>query len=41
MDSKELEQAKREVCGLFALLVTTGVFAVMIGTFIWMFWAGI
>ena len=41
MDSKELQQAKREVFGLFALLVTIGAFAVIIGTFIWMFWAGV
>ena len=41
MNGKQLQQAKREVFGLFALLVTIGVFAVMLGTFIWMFWAGV
>ena len=41
MDDKKLQQAKREVFGLFAALVTTGFFAAMIGTFIWMFWVGV
>ena len=41
MDDKELQQAKREVFGLFAVCVTAGLFASMIGTFIWMFWVGV
>ncbi len=41
MDDKNLRQAKREVFGLFAFLVTIGFFAAMIGAFIWMFWAGV
>ncbi len=41
MDNKELEQSKREVFGLFAFFVTAGVFAAMIGAFIWLFWSGV
>ena len=40
MDYENLQQAKREVFGLFAILVTTGFFAAMIGAFIWMYWEG-
>ena len=41
MDDEELQRAKRELFGLFAVLVTAGFFVAMIGTFIWMFWVGV
>ena len=38
---QELQQARREVLGMFAVLITTGVFAAMIAAFIWMFWVAV
>ena len=35
---QELQQARREVLGMFAALISIGVFAAMIAAFIWMFW---
>ena len=35
---QELQQARREVLGMFAVFITTGAFAAMIAAFIWMFW---
>ena len=40
MDDKNVRQAKRELFGLFAFLVTIGFFAAMVGAFIWMYLAG-
>ena len=33
---QELQQARREVLGMFAVFITTGAFAAMIAAFIWM-----
>ena len=41
MYNKELQQAKRELFGLFGFLLTIGVFAATIAAFIWMFWVGV
>ena len=40
-NESDLKKAKSEVYGLFAALITIGVFAAMIAAFIWLYWVGL